>query len=124
MVPFTSLSAEQPMSSTIKHNLTDRFILSRKPAAAGTRDHYYDCHVPGLLLRVTDTGHRSFCLAGRFPLNPHHKVMRAIGDYGAVTLADARKKAREWLDLLAKRIDPKIEDERIKAENKRRQDTT
>jgi integrase len=108
----------------VKHNLTDRFIASRKPAKPGDRDHYYDALVPGMMLRVTDTGHKSFCLAARFPLNPRNPTKRALGDVGAITLADARQKAREWLALVTKGIDPKIEEERLRAEAKRRQDTT
>jgi integrase len=40
---------------------------------------------------------------------------------GAVTLAQARGKAREWLDLISRGIDPRIEATRARAEAQRRQ---
>lgn len=43
-------------------NLTDRYIQSRKAAAPGRRDDYFDGLVPGLGLRVTDRGNKSFVL--------------------------------------------------------------
>ena len=76
------------------------------------------------MVRVTDQGHKSFCLAARFPLNPKNPTRRLLGNVGVLTLAETRDKAREWLLLISKGVDPKIEDERIKAEAKRRQDTT
>jgi hypothetical protein len=45
-----------------RQNLTDRFINSRRNAAPGKRDDYPDAIVPGLALRVTDRGHKSFVL--------------------------------------------------------------
>jgi hypothetical protein len=43
---------------------------------------------------------------------------------GSLTANAARDKARRWLDLISKEIDPKIEEERLLAEAKRRQDAT
>jgi integrase len=108
----------------MRHNLTDRFVLSRKPAKPGERDDYADALVPGLLLRVTDRGHRSFVLRTRYPSHPKNPTRRALGEYGELTLDQAREKAREWLALIRKGVDPKIEEERVRAEAKRRQDTT
>jgi integrase len=122
-MPLGEVPVEQPIR-TIKYNLTERFILSRKPAQPGGRDPYYDAIVPGMLLRVTDSGHKSFCLAARYPLNPKNPTTRSLGDVGKITLEKARQKAREWLELIGKGIDPKIEEDRIRAEAKRRQDTT
>jgi integrase len=104
--------------------LSDRFITSRRPAAPGDRDDWPDAIVPGLLLRVTDRGHKSFVLRARYPLNPKNPTRRALGDYGAITLGEARDKARAWLELIHRGIDPKIEEERLRTEAKRRQDTT
>jgi integrase len=74
-----------------------------------------------LALRVTDRGHKSFVLVARYPLNPKNPTPRSLGDYGAVTLAEARQKAREWLSMIAKGIDPAIEVERQKAAQLRQQ---
>ena len=105
-------------------SLTDRFIQSCKPAPAGKRIDYADSVVPGLVLRVTDRGHKSFALRCRYPSHPDNPTRRALGDYGALSLDDARQKARRWLELIGKGIDPKIEEARQKAEAQRRQITT
>lgn len=104
--------------------LTDRFIKSRKPAALGQRDEYQDALVPGLALRVTDRGRRSFVLRTRFPSAPKHANRRLIGIYGRVTLDEARTRAQAWLRLVERGIDPAVEAERERAANQRRQITT
>src|SRR4051794_14573105 len=104
--------------------LTDRFIQSCKPAPAGKRIDYADSVVPGLVVRVTDRGHKSFALRCRYPSHPDNPTRRALGDYGALSLDDARQKARRWLELIGKGIDPKVEEARQKAEAQRRQVNT
>lgn len=85
--------------------LTDRAIAALKPAAAGRRYIIQDINVPGLGVRVTDRNHRSFILGMRAPGSTHY-VRREIGEVGAITLADARTRAREWLLLIKQGIDP------------------
>jgi integrase len=104
-----------------RQNLTDRFINSRKPAPPGDRQDYADAIVPGLALRVTDRGHKSFVLVARYPLNPRNPTRRALGDFGQLTLEKARQKARQWLELIRQGIDPKIEEARQMAAQQRRQ---
>ena len=101
--------------------LTDRLIKSRRPAHKGSRDEYRDAIVPGLALRVTDQAHKSFVLVARYPSHPENPTRRALGDYGAITLEQARWKAREWLELIQKGVDPKVEEAREKAAAQRRQ---
>jgi integrase len=108
-----------------KRSLTVREIESRKiKAAIGKREEYRDKIVTGLSLRVTDRGHKSFVLTARYPLHPMNPTRRSLGDVGAVTLAEAREKARSWLALLEKGIDPKIEVARQRAAQQRRQVNT
>jgi integrase len=107
-----------------KRNLTDRYIKSRQPAPAGRRDEYHDAIVPGLALRVTDTGHKSFVLIARFPTHPINPTRRAIGKYGAVSLDTARARARQWLDWIERGIDPAVEDARRLAATQRNQVNT
>src|SRR5215831_1533627 len=76
-----------------RNKLTDRFIASRKNAPEGKRDDYQDAIVPGLALRVTDRGHKSFVLVARYPSNPEHPTRRSLGDVGAITLEQARQQA-------------------------------
>ena len=80
--------------------------------------------MPGLSLRVTDRGHKSFILAARYPMHPKNPTRRAFGMVGSLTVNTACDKARRWLDLISKEIDPKTEEERLQAEAKRRQDAT
>jgi integrase len=107
-----------------KINLTDRFIDSPGRTPTTGRKDYSDAQVPGLSLRVTAAGHKSFVLIARYPLNPKNPTRRALGDYGKITLEQAREKARSWLALIGKGIDPKVEDARQKAEAGRRQINT
>ena len=93
-----------------RESLTDRFVKSRKRAALGQRDEYRDAIVPGLALRVTDRGHKSFVLVTRYPSNPKNPTRRVLGEVGAIGLDEARHKARMWLELIAKGIDPKADE--------------
>jgi integrase len=109
-----------------RKNLTDRYIKAVKPAEAGARIDHFDSLVPGLALRVTDNGHKSFVLHGRFPRKPTTYTRRAIGNYvatidsaeqdgsvdlapGPVSLSQARARARRWQELVAAKIDPEWE---------------
>jgi integrase len=69
---------------------------------------------PGLRLRVTSGGAKSWVLLARFPSGnrngKHNPTRRAIGSWPAVTLAEAREKARTWNTLIAKGIDPQEHD--------------
>lgn len=96
-------------------NLTDKFIESDKRVPQTGRVDYQDALVPGLALRVSSTGNRSFVLVARYPANPKNPTRRALGEYGALNLEQARVKAREWLGLLQKGTDPKVEEERRRA---------
>lgn len=98
--------------------LTDKRLKSLKAAESGSRYEIMDALVPGLGIRVTDKGVRTFMLRARFPggrkqdgesANP---TRRALGEYGALTLEEARDKAREWHALIKKGVDPKEELER------------
>jgi integrase len=107
-----------------RKNLTDRFIKTRKAAPAGQRHDYHDAIVPGLALRVTDRGHKSFVLIARYPMKPKDPTRRALGTYGAITLEQARNKARNWLELIAKGIDPKVKEAKERAAAQRQQSNT
>ncbi len=104
--------------------LTDRYIKTRPAAPKGERVDHRDVIVPGLVLRVTDRGHKSFTLRARYPLQPKNPTRRALGDYPALPLDQARDKARAWIELIQKGIDPKVEEERRKAASRRLQANT
>jgi hypothetical protein len=84
-----------------KRTLNDRTLKALKPAPPGGTYDVMDALVPGFGVRVSETGRRTFILVARFPgrTNP---TRRALGEYGALTLAAARDKARDWLELLRK----------------------
>jgi integrase len=102
-----------------KQTLTDRTIKAIKPAPAGQRIEIWDAVVPGLGVRTTDRGAKSFVLATRYPgsTNP---ARRALGAYGELTLEQARTKARQWLDLIGRGIDPQAEIERQRLNEQRK----
>ena len=90
-----------------KKPLTDRAIRALKPASAGKRHLAWDAQVPGLAIRVTDRGVKTFTLVVRYP-GSSNPAPRSLGVYGAITLEAARAKARDWLALISAGTDPKV----------------
>lgn len=86
--------------------LTEPYIRSLKPAPAGQRYAVADALVPGLKVRVTDKGSKSFIVWRRYggAANP---AARAIGTVGTMTLAEARDKARDWIEAIKRGEDPR-----------------
>jgi Arm DNA-binding domain len=107
----------------MRKTLTDRALKALKPAPAGSRTEIYDAVVPGLAVRVTPKGQRTFVLVSRYPGSPN-PTRRAIGEYGAISLEQARAMARDWLVLLQQGKDPKAEQLRAKAAELRKQKHT
>ncbi len=89
-----------------KRVLTEPFIKGLKPAAKGERYTVHDALVPGLGVRVSETGIKSFTLWKRWA-GQSHPTARVVGRVGALTLAQARDKARKWLDMRLGGIDPR-----------------
>jgi integrase len=74
-------------------------------------------------IRVLPSGVKTFILGGRFPGSRHFK-RRALGGYGELTLAEGRDKAREWLKLIERAVDPRAHEERQRqAEERQRRNT-
>jgi integrase len=90
--------------------LNDRSVKSLKPAPKGERYQRMDDGVSGFGVRVTDKGVKTFILQTRFP-GSDNPVRRELGKYGVIDLADARQKARDWKQLIAKGIDPSAVEE-------------
>jgi Arm DNA-binding domain len=88
-------------------NLTDARIRALKPAEPGKRYDVRDAQ-PGMLVRVTSSGNKTFMLQARFP-GSRHATRRAIGEFGAMSLDAARDIAREWLALIRRGLDPAVE---------------
>jgi integrase len=94
-------------------NLTPRRVEALKPDPTGKRVELRDSQVPGLVLRCA-ARRKTFCLHCRFP-GSKNPTRRALGEYGVLTIDDARDIAREWLDCIRRGIDPA-------AERRRRED--
>jgi integrase len=110
-----------------KRDFTDRYLKALKPAEPGKRPIFWDAQVPQFGIRVTDKSTKenvgSFVLVARFP-GSSNPAPRRIGDFPAMGLAQARQIAREWRDVIAKGVDPKVKEaERRRAEDRRRADT-
>jgi integrase len=82
------------------------------PLVDGRTTEYRDAVVPGLVLRVTPSGHRSFC--SRYRRGGRSAPYRRItfGPLGKISLVKARKLAREVFVQLAAGKDPAAEHRR------------
>ena len=104
-----------------RNRLTDRKLAALKPE--GKRYDVMDTDVPGFGVRVSETGQRTFVLIARYP-GSSNPTRRALGEYPALSLEQARERARDWRELIRKGIDPKAEVERLRREELRKQQTT
>ena len=86
--------------------LTKTFIEAAKRTPATGRVEYRDAEVRGLLLRVSAFGYKSFSLCARFP-GQHNPSRRSIGEYGTVSLDEARETACQWKAMIRRGIDPR-----------------
>jgi integrase len=113
------------MSESVpRKTLTDRFLKSLKPPRDGKQyDAAKDTVVPGLHPRVMRDGQVTFVLLARYPGSPH-PTRRALGGYGKLTLEQARNRARDWLELLRRGIDPQVQQERQRHAELRQQRNT
>lgn len=108
-----------------KREFSDRMLKALKPAPAGQRYEIMDTdpHAKGLGIRVTAAGTRTFVLVRRFPGSPN-PVRRALGEYGELSLADARQRARDWIAQINAGNDPKTEKQRKQVEADTKLSTT
>jgi integrase len=103
--------------------LTDRGLRAYKDALPGKTYDRMDSQVPGFGVRVSEKGRRTFILVTRYP-GSRNPTRRAIGEYGAVTLADAREMARDWLAMVRRGVDPKEEQERQRVAEQRKRENS
>ena len=90
----------------MKTILTDKALRALKPAPAGKRITLWDAALAGFGVRVTDRGVISFHVMRRLPGKPH-PVRVVLGQYPALSLTAARKKAGSALDDLASGVHPR-----------------
>jgi integrase len=100
-------------------NLTDARIKALKPDPEGSRrSELRDSQVPGLIVRIA-TRRKTFMLHTRWP-GAKHPTRRALGEYGTLTIDEARAVARQWFDLIRRGIDPAAEARRREDEERKR----
>ncbi len=92
--------------------LTAAAVERIKPPSTG-RVEYFDAMLPAFGLRVTERGHKSWIVF--FRVGGRQRRL-TLGSYPALTLADARKGARDALRQAAEGIDPADDRKRRKAE--------
>ncbi len=98
--------------------LTDRFLAALK-VEEGRKDRLvFDTACPGLGVRLTAKGTRTFIAQWTDPAT-RRKVREPLGVWGAITIEQAREAARARLGAVAKGIDPKAERIRRRAEDER-----
>lgn len=104
-----------------KKLLTDRYVQSLKPGPRTVL--IYDALVPGLGVLVTDKGNLSYVLYVRYP-GGRGATRSSMGKVGAMSLADAREKARRWLEKIRAGVDPREEEKRAAEVETERRGTT
>jgi integrase len=111
-----------------KRRLTDRSIKALRPEKDAPPLDIMDSIVPGFGIRVMGTVQnpvRTYILRTRFPGN-NNPVRVRLGSYDEtdkLSLERAREKARDWLALIRKGRDPRIEEARQREAELRKQAT-
>jgi integrase len=106
-------------SPTEPKPFTDRMLAALKPPKDG-RLEFLDPRTPGLMLRVTPDGTKTFSVRYRPKREPQRRV--TLGPYPAVKLADARAEALEIAALAKRGRDKPAEDERARLKAQRKAD--
>ncbi|WP_159080025.1 site-specific integrase [Methyloceanibacter sp. wino2] len=105
-----------------KRKFSDTFLRSLQSAPTGLRVEFMDTVVPGFGVRLTDKGRKTFILLARYP-GSNNPTRRKLGEYPSLSLEKARKKARDWIDLIKDGKDPRNEEEaQRRAEQRKRDD--
>jgi integrase len=101
----------------MRKRLTDRTIRALKPASNAAPLDVMDSITPSFGVRVMGTSQhpvRTFILRTRFPgsSNPVRVRLGSYDETDKMSLEGAREKARDWLALIRKGRDPRIEEQR------------
>ena len=85
-------------------NFTKTALDALPEPAPGTRSEYRDTKQPGLRLRVSATGVKTFCVLKRLKAGGMERI--SLARYPAMTIEQARKKAAEILGKIAEGDNP------------------
>lgn len=106
-----------------RKNLTDRTLKSLKPASSGKPYDVMDSEVRGFGVRILASGQRTFIFTARYP-GSKNPARRALGEYPAISLADAREKAGKWRQMVRAGKDPlEVEAAERRAEDRKRENS-
>jgi integrase len=108
------LSAQKPLSVPIKKALKDSSLKALKPDPDGARQTVWDALMPGMAVRVSAKGKRSFYAVKR-RAGDAQPTWHLLGVYPIMGLSEAREAARQALTALMMGQHPKT-----LAEEKRR----
>ena len=100
----------------MRRKLTDRFIKTLRPPASG-RLVVADSEAQGLSLRITPTAAKSWLVRFRLPRQPQTACV--VGPYPAISLAEARERARDIVTAAKKGRDLPAEEKRLEAERQK-----
>jgi integrase len=112
-----------------RKRLTAPTIKNLKPPApdpTGKRNgrrFVMDAEVSGFGVKITETGSKSYVLIKRYP-GSKHPAPRQLGSCDALTLEEAREKAREWIKLIARGIDPADHERELQLAASRRRENS
>jgi integrase len=107
-------SIEAPETTDVgsQTTLTEKSVHRLAKAPVGQRRELYDRLQPGLALRVTDKGAKSWCVYC-YVNNRHRRI--TLGRWPSLKVDEARTRAREVRELAASGLDPKEERNRERA---------
>jgi integrase len=91
----------------------DKWIEHLQPT--GRQIDFQDRLISNLHLRLLPSGVKTFVLTTRYP-GYRNPTRRALGRFGVLTLDTARAKAREWIALIEKGIDPEQHEAELRAQ--------
>lgn len=97
----------------VEINFTKQAIELLPSPASGKRLEVYDTKTPGLLLRITDKGTKTFTVYGRVSGGNPTRVN--VGRYPNMSIEQARKKAQYELGRMANGISPNAEKKAARA---------
>ena len=100
----------------VKKRLTDRFVQSVTPPDSG-RAVYLDTEAPGLELRISSHGGKSWSI--RYRPKGNERQRTTYGAYPAVSLAEARTRAKEIAAAAARGVDLPGAEEREREERRK-----
>jgi integrase len=95
--------------------LTDKHVLALK-ADSGKRLEVFDLQEPGLLLRVSDAGRKTWFF--RYRIADGRQPRMKLGTYPATSIADARRKAQDARRIVETGEDPAAQARKAAAEAK------